>query len=340
MKDSVRSALIDEIAEVIDGQRETVVRNVRASIHAHIGSKSPTECLTLVRRGSSGAVLETLPMELEKRYAAALIAFIRKQPFEGSQLDSILTDSTSEIVAESFSECIGEKAQEISERAMPILISDERFIRGLSESLTDLHTGTIPQQLKSKVIGVLTHKLSGSLAQTIDTSTTASIKASVMKVAATSISSPVATKITLVLVKTLGVALKPIIIKLMASAAFKAALISKLKAIIVGALLGGFMKIIGVKLGLSAGAAFMWVLIPILLAWLAYEYLSFPEHLAKKVAESVAEDLEGGFSDTSKEMALSLVERLVVDGGATVASRIINDNTIAELIDACIQEVS
>lgn len=340
MDESVRRALIDEIAGIIDGQRDEVASDVKLAVTRHISGKSPVECLTLVTRGSSGVVLETLPMALDKRYATALIAFVRKQPFEGESLDSALTDSTSEVVAEVFSERVGEKAEEISIRVMPILISDQRFILGLSESLAELYSGSIPSQLKSKVVSILSHKMTSSLAQTIDTSTTASIKASVLKVTAASVSSPVATKITLVLVKTMAVALKPIILKLMASAAFKALLISKLKAVIVGALLGGFIKIIGVKLGLTAGAAFMWILIPILLGWLAYEYLNFPEHLAAKVADSVAQDIEDNFSDTSRTMAVSLVERLVVDSSATVASKIINDDTIAALIGACIAEAS
>ena len=237
-----------------------------------------------------------------------------------------------------FSERVGEKAEEISQRAMPILISDERFIRGLSEALTGLYSGTIPTQLKSKIVAILSHKMTLSLSQTIDTSTSASIKASVLKVTAASVSSPVATKLTFVLIKTLGVALKPIILKLMASAAFKAILVSKLKAIIVGALLGAFIKIIGVKLGLTAGAAFMWVLIPIVLGWLAYEYFNFPAHLAEKVADSVADDLLRNFSETSDAMALSIVERLIVDGAATVAAKIINDDTIVALINASVSE--
>lgn len=340
MEDSVRQALIGEIAEIINGQRNEVVAGVREAVTNHIKEKSPTACLTLVRRSSSGAVLETLPMTPNKRYATALISFIRKQSFEGTALDSGLTDSTSDVVANVFSERVGEKAEEISQRAMPILISDERFIYGLSESLAGLYSGTIPAQLKSKLVAILSHKMTDSLTQTIDTTTAASIKASVLKVTAASVSSPIATKITIVLVKSLSVALKPIILKLMASAAFKAVLVSKLKAIIVGALLGAFIKIIGVKLGLTAGAAFMWVLIPVVLGWLAYEYFSFPGHLAEKVADSVAGDIQNNFSDTSNSMALSIVEKLIVDGASAVAAKIINEDIIASLIASSLEEAN
>jgi hypothetical protein len=186
--------------------------------------------------------------------------------------------------------------------------------------------------VQGKVGSLLTSKLSAALAQTIDTSTSATIKASIAKVAAASVASPVAVKISASLLMSLGTVLKPIIIKLLASAAFKAAIAAKIKAIVVGSLFAAFAKIIGVKLGLTAGAAFVWILIPAVLGWLAYEYFQFPEKLAKSVSSSVAVAMGNGFQDTSRSIAESLVEGMLVGGGATLATQLIADEAIQELV--------
>ena len=84
----------------------------------------------------------------------------------------------------------------------------------------------------------------------------------------------------------------------------------------------------------------MWVLIPVVLGWLAYEYFSFPGHLAEKVADSVAGDIQNNFSDTSNSMALSIVEKLIVDGASAVAAKIINEDIIASLIASSLEEAN
>lgn len=340
MDEKARRELIDEITQIIGGQKAEISSGVSAAIRSHIAAKSPSECLKLILRNDSGDVMRTLPMAVEKDYAKALIAFVRGQTFEGRTIDSALTDSTSEVVADVFAAKIGERADAISDKLMPLLVSDQRFIDGVADALVASFSGTVPQHLKRKVVAALSGKLTAALNQSIDTTTTASIKASVIKVTAATVSSPLGIKIAAVLVKTLAVVLKPIILKLLASSAFKAAIMSKLKAVVIGAMLGAFFKIIGVKLGLSAGAVFLWVVIPIVLAWIAYEISSFPEKLADKVSEGVVNDIDANFAQTSASMAETLVERVIVEGAAMLARSLADDDLIGEIIDESIRDAA
>lgn len=333
-----REGLTAEIAAIIGDQRDAIVGSVRSAIRTHIGAKSSKECLALVLRNANGDVVDRLPLAAEKRYASALIAFVRKQPFEGRTLDSGLTDSTAVVVADAFAAHIGEKSDAIAEKLMPLMISDERFVGALSAAMMSAYSGPVPRHLQKKVVSVLTAKLGGVLSQTIDTTTTATIKASLVKLAAASMSSPIAVKIASLLVASLTTTLKPIIVKLLASTAFKAAVVSKLKAVIVGSMLGAFVKIIGVKLGLTTAGAFLWVLIPLVLAWIAYEVTHFNEKLAAKVSDSVADDLADDFSRTSRSLADTVVEQLVLGGAGLLAGKLVVDENVIDLIHESIRD--
>lgn len=332
--------IVSELASLIGEQRDQIVRNVRSAVALHIGSKSPQECLGLVLRDSRDAVVGRLPLAAEMRYAKALIAFVRKQSFEGRTLDSDLTDSTAQVVADAFSDGIGQNADEITRRLVPLIISDTRFAAALSAALLSAYSGPVPAIVQRKVLSILTAKLTAVLSQTLDSSTTTALKASLAKLAVATVASPIAVKITAAICVSLMATLKPILVKLLASTAFKAAVVAKLKTIIIGSLLGAFVKIIGVKLGLTAGSAFMVVLIPAVLVWIGYEVVHFPAKLATKVSEGVADDLSGNFAETNLTLADTLVEKIVVEGAATLARQLINDEVIAEFIRASVSEAA
>ena len=240
MDKDVRKQLIEEISAVIGNQKGQIVESLSVAITDYISKKSPAECLELVKRNTSGEITQRLPMAAEAQYAKALLAFVMGKDFEGGKLDSGLTDDTSNLVANVFSEKLGEKADDISSRMIPLVISDQRFVNGLSAALVELHSGALPAHVKAKVVGAFSGKLSAALSQAIDTSTAAAVKASVMKATAASISSPIGIKVTAALVKALSLALKPILLKLLASSAFKAAIVAKLTVVIIGAMLGAF----------------------------------------------------------------------------------------------------
>ena len=334
---SERATAIEAISMIIAAEKDTIITSIRRGIDEYIKTKDPADCLELVKLDANGKVTEWLPMRARRRYASALIAFVRKERFEGVALDSGLTPPISNLVAEIFASKLGKEADNISKQIIPLLVSSDRFLSSLSTALMAAFSSPIPKMIQGKVGALLTSKLTTVLAQTIDTSSSATIKASIAKVAAASVASPIAVKISASLLVSLGTALKPIIVKLLASTAFKAAIAAKVKAIVVGALFAAFAKIIGVKLGLTAGAAFVWLLIPVVVAWLAYEYSKFPEKLAESVSSSVAETMDNGFRDTSRSIAESIIEGVLVSGGAALATHLIADEAIQQLLEESVR---
>jgi hypothetical protein len=291
-----------------------------------------------VKRDESGKVIGTLPMEMTMRYAKALIAFVREQDFEGKQLDSCLTDSTSDVVAEAFAAQLGNKADQISEVILRLMVSNERFLTALSQHLIALSGSPMTHQVRTQAASALLAKLGAVLTHALDTTAGAAIKASVVKFTAIAVTSPIAWKLTVSLVTTMGAALKPIILKLLASTAFKMAIMSKIKAIVVGSVLAAFMKLIGTKVAGLVGGSMMIIVLPLVLGWLAYEVVYFPEKLAEKVSDSVATDMAKDFHQTTQTIAESLVEGVLIQGAGLLARQLIADQAVFELVQVAVGE--
>lgn len=334
MQQNERDAVIARIAALIEGQKEALVPAVRLAIQHHIASQSVGACLTIVARDPKGQILETFaPTPPNGRYVKALTAFVLKRGFEGKALDSGLSDSTAEEVAAAFAGKLEVISDELTETMLPFLLRSEVFVASLSGALAAAYRGTIPHQMKSQLTSILTRKLKVALSQHVDTSSIAAVKMSIAKVVASSVASPLGAKMAAMVVHTLLTSLKPILIKLLASTALKAAILSKIKAIIIASFLGAFIKLLAVKLGISTGVAFAWVLLPALLAWLAYEAMHFPEKLAANVAGDVAKDLESGFQQTGISIAEAMVTLAITECAGVVAREVIRVGALDALVE-------
>jgi hypothetical protein len=334
-----RKAAVEAITQVIAGREETIIPKVEDAICAHIAEQDRLTCLTIVARSASGAVAETFaPRPPDLRYVQALTAFVMKKGFEGKTLDSALSDGTAAKVSEVFSSELATVSERISETLVPFLVRSEVFAAGLSDAIVLAYRGSIPAHLRQQVTTALTGKLKAVLAHQIDAAAIGSIKTGIGKVVGAAVATPVGVKLTALMLHTLATSLKPIIIKILASTALKAAIATKLKAIIIGSFLGAFVKFLAVKLGLSTAATFAWILLPIVIAWLAAEAYRFPGKLADSVSKAVATDMRAGFPQTSRSTAEMIVEMALTEAVAIVAREVVHDEEVSNLINEVMRE--
>ena len=73
-------------------------------------------------------------------------------------------------------------------------------------------------------------------------------------------------------------------------------------------------------------------MLPLVIGWLTYEYLELPQKLAKKVAESIVEELSGSFPENSKSIAESMVQQVLLSGAGMLAGSMIDDDMMQELL--------
>jgi hypothetical protein len=337
MDDSERHKIVEKIKAIIEGREDTIIPAVEGTIDRYISTKPLKECLTLVARDGNN-IVETFMPPPNIRYVKALTAFVLKRDFERKTLDSGLSEGTAQEVAQIFATDLGEVSDEMSETIVPFLFRSEKFLDGIAAAVMAAYKGPVPVHLSSKVTGMLASKLKTILAQHMDTVSVSAIKASIAKIASASVSSPFAAKIVVVMVQTLTTSMKPILIKIFASTTLKTAILAKIKTVIIASFLGAFIKLLAVKIGLSTGAAFAWVILPILGAWLAYEALHFPEKLASNVSRDVARDLREGFPRTSETIAVTIVEMAITQATAIITRELVQEDDVAQVIQDIMSE--
>ncbi len=260
IENAERDKAIKEIRTIIEGREKVIISESERTIYNHIANKPIKDCLTIITRDGRGKIAETfVPAPPDARYVKVLVAFVRKRDFENKTLDSGLSDGTAEAVAKVFADDLEKVADTMAEKLVPFLFNSQVFLDGIATAITASYKGTIPVHLQSKVTSMLVSKLKTTLMQHVDTTSITAIKASIGKIVGASVSSPLAAKIIAMMIHTLTTTMKPILVKIMASTALKTAILAKIKTVIIASFLGAFIKIIAVKLGLSAGAAFVWM---------------------------------------------------------------------------------
>jgi hypothetical protein len=339
--DDMRKSAVDAVTMIIAGREDTLIPGVEEAIRSYIAAQERLTCLTIVSRGESGDMLEVFaPRPPDLRYVRALTAFVLKRDFEGRKLDSILSEGTAAKVADVFAAELASASDKISDALVPFVLRSEVFVEGLSSAVIDAYQGGVPAHMRRQVTTALTGKLKTVLAQHIDSTAIGSIKAGLGKTVGSAVATPVGAKLAAVMVHTLATSLKPIIIKILSSTALKAAIATKLKAVVIGSFLGAFVKLLAVKLGLSTAATVAWILLPILVAWLSAEAYRFPGKLADSVADAVGRDMRAGFQQTSRSTAEMIVEMAASEAIAVVARSMITDDDVAEIINRAIQDAA
>ncbi len=339
MNDSERKKIVTKIKAIIEGREETIIPAVQDKIYNYISTKPIKTCLTIVARDKD-KIVETFMPPPDIRYVKALTAFVLKRDFEYKTLDSGLSEGTAQEVAQVFAADLGKVSDEMSDTIVPFLFRSEKFLDGIAAAIMTAYKGPIPVHLTSKVTAMLANKLKTVLTQHMDTVSVSAIKASIAKIAGASVSSPFAAKVVVLMVHTITTSMKPILIKILASTTLKTAILAKIKAVIIASFLGAFIKLLAVKIGLSTGAAFAWIILPLLLAWLAYEALHFPEKLAENVSRDVARDLREGFPQTSETIAMTIVEMAIAQATAILTRELVQEDHVAQVIQDILSEAA
>ena len=101
----------------------------------------------------------------------------------------------------------------------------------------------------------------------------------------------------------LGTTIAQMIAKFLASTAGKHLLVMVVKKLAVKAVITGVATMLAAACGVAVtGALIWWIVLPVIAAFAAYEAYEFPEKLADKVSEGVANDLSGSLRSKNREL--------------------------------------
>lgn len=349
-KDSLKF-LIDKLEE----KKPKFLADLRTAIESHISSKKTEDCLILVTRPTSGGGTTIWypfgKLSQVQSYVPRLIAFLNplndqkiyKESGREYIVDSVLTDEVVQIVTNQFTQFYKDNQQLISEYALVIIASDQRIADCLLNSLVKNNKATrfATERIKGGVkdfllgsfqervhdfTGILGHKISiaaqHAVAAPITTAVAAKLATAVSHAASYSTSKVIIMKISTYVASHLGT----VVAKVMAVPAIKAVITKLITASVVAAL----VKAIVVKTGMGLGSAVTVVLVPILLVFLAAEWMGFSEKLGEDIADSISKELGGDFSKTNSQILTGLFEEFLGDQGEELGKMIAQDEEVTK----------
>lgn len=327
--------LVDRLGD----EKYDFLNSVESKINSHISRRKGKDCLTFVERGSTGSVLRTWRPEASGDYIKCLTNFCSGSSFKGNELDSYLTDDVVKVVTQEFEVFYEKNTKEIAPILTEIIIQDKVFLESLTEQIVDFANAEIPSSIKSQVASVLVHKLEDVFDANITNSAAHAVNVVATKAVSAAVSLPIAQHTAMIILKYLTIHLKAVLAKVLASTAIKSMIAAAVKKFAAAALIATIVKIVGAKLSLSAGAAFAFVLIPALFAFIAYELVNFPKKLGAKVSEKLRSELDGSFEKINMNILEEAVSQISSAGLSGLASSIAQEPEIKEAISGLVDEI-
>jgi hypothetical protein len=303
----------EAISAAIRSRAPDLFKVIRDDVQTRLKKLAPSEALTF-RLLDGDLELRRVAPEASKEYASILIAFCRGHKYNGYSLDSAVTPVVLETVESTLldffaSESVGQAVSEAITRQFTEAQAGKKTVaQELNENVdwakqevaTLLNYGTV-DSIALQIVNLGADQIHEFLASSIGKQ----LILAVTKMMATSAG------------KTFLInAMKMAIAKIMTSVALKAAIISLLKKVGVGILIksavGKALVAILAVVGLAHIPVF-WVLVPLLLAFLTYEYKTFPEKLAAKLPQEVERIIRGQFDVVSDHAAREIFKGVLAE---------------------------
>lgn len=325
---------IKDILDILEKDKWDFSKKIQKKIEEYI-TKENRNCLTIVKRSSTGKIIKTYKPSAKPKYALQLIRFCwfgKKYP----NLDSGLTDPIIDIVVTEYKNLYNRNTTQISDTLIKEYLSDKNLSRNIIKTLV---TSTTSKNVKGEVVTKTVEHIVSQMEEALSTTTMKTLKENAVNAVSGTTASVVGKKILLMLSNTIKVHLKYIILKVLATPVVKKMIVVALKKYIIAAIGFALLKLISAKLSIGIGAVFVIILIPVIVAWIAKDIKKFPKKLGKKVGEEVAKSIRGEYHSINRNITEEIVKELVSITATQLGDRMAKDpnsklgNTINNLVN-------
>lgn len=325
-----KQQLIDDLKSKLDDKKEEFLAEVHSEVASYI-RRQGSGCLTLVERRSSRDV--TWELAATPAYVKRLIAFCRERPYDGNQLDSALTRPVADRVAQQFESLYEDSSDGLAEAVLQFIMEDKVLSHSMADAVfaSSAYAGSaLRNRAASMLVDQIRHFMHTSAGHSITTFVGKSVAATVSK--------PIGMKMAALIIKSLSTQLKVVIAKVIASGALKGIIAAAVKKFVIFAVAGAVVKAIAAKFGISTMAAFAWVLIPVIAAYIIYEIHTFPRHLGEKVADQVVEELSERYGEVNQEACDKIISQIFDTGIAVIMRPIADSEEVQGLLKQFMEE--
>lgn len=335
LKPPAQDALIDELADNIEWDRQNFIARIENSLDRYIAGAPLSDCLTIVERGAPRDLRKTYcPSPPDLAYLKSLIAFLHPAKHNGRRLDSGLTDPAVSIVVVELERFFFERSDMIAQQIALSLVQDKHFIRSICAEVVDAKAGAMPGAMREQVVNLLIAKVESGLCDHISASALTGVKTALTQAIVTAGGAAVSARITSEAAKFLTVHSLEIAAWLAVAGVRQAAAWTKTRLGAAATALGTVVAalgatVLGAHLGVDWRAAPLLVL-PMAVLWLARKANELPQKLAKKVSTQIGTELSVNFRDTTIGVLETAVEQMTSRGVSFVTTEMFHDLDIGQ----------
>jgi hypothetical protein len=261
-----KNQAIEELVDSLGEKKYSFLSATESNINNYISSRSIGDCLTFIEKRSYGDRSWSPSASVD--YVEVLVAFCRGIRYNGHELDSGLTKAVVDIVSKDFENFYEDNGDEVAKSQSEVLLKDKVFLKSLTEEILDIVNSEVPSAIKSKIVTLLLHKFDEVFNTHITQTAAHTISIATTKAVGLAVSLPIAHTTISLIVNFLAMHLKVVLAKILASSAVKTMIATAVKKFVIAAILASIIKFVGAKLSISAGAAFAFILIPVVIGFI------------------------------------------------------------------------
>lgn len=288
----------------LEDEKPAFLTSIQEDVHSYILSCG-SHCIDVVERNlQTDIVLRTHRASLDPDFVEILYKFVRQKSCKGYKLDSALTDPICDLVSRRYQSFYAENTAIVSNGIVETMTSDNLILQSLLKEVANKCLHHTSGYIREKLVEKLVHQVHDSIAQ----GTLHTVHHQVGIAATHAASSTVGAAIIQIFAKLLAAHIGTIISKVMASAAIKKVIALASKKVVGGVLVSFLASHIAAAAG---GVSVAWIVLPALGVYLVYKINTFPRTLARKVSESVKNELSERFYGMNKDILDRILEEVL-----------------------------
>jgi hypothetical protein len=327
-----RKTYLDTSLDKLDENKKPFIKAVEAKIYLKIRQTSRLDCTAIVERTNqiSDVVWRlTEPTEYARRFVHFIRADAVNRTFNGHELDSYLSNGIATIVQQEYTTYISDNVNEIGIAVMWMLAQDDLIMKALRRQVAlSLKNSTTP--LTNHAVDKMTEALMQGLM--FNDAATTRLGRHISDAVGSATGDHIVTMVTNSLTGIIGTTIAQMIGRFLASTAGRQLLAIIVRKMAMKAVLTGVTTMLAAACGVAAsGAVLWWVVLPVIVAFTAYEAYEFPQKLAEKVSKGVAEDLNRDLRTKNNELIQGMFLNLTKDGCFDFAEALANNDNVQQL---------
>lgn len=321
---------MDEVLSSLNKRKTTFLDDVESDVRIYIESRGK-QCIAVVEKNPiTGDNLRTWEVHLDEdlgHFCKVLYKFVRRQQYQGHELDSAMTEPISNLVETAYQDFYESESEAISSGMLVMLAADESKLTSFMGRISDIALEQFSAQVKERVVHMVVDQVKESVSQ----GTLHSVGQHVGHLAATTAGTQVAAIVAHLLLKLLAANIGHIVAKLLASTVLKKLLAILIKKFVLAAVTATVLQFLATHVGVAVGGStIMWIVMPLLMAYIGFKIATFPEELGKKVSEKIRQELESRFESTNKTILEKIFES--VFGGNELVQVIAGDEDFQNML--------